>query len=189
MYGMVNEALRTFLISEFGEEGWESARTAAGVEAATFLSMRSYPDSITYGLIGAASQAQGVEAAELLTAFGRSWISFAKANGYGALLGVAGDDFLEFLANLDTLHARLETSFPGYSAPSFRLDAPADGESFHTLHYYSKRGGLVPFVLGLLEGVATSLGAKVRLELLENRADHPVCSVSVDSAEEGASEA
>jgi hypothetical protein len=183
MYGMVNEALRAFLVAEFGEEGWEQVRKLAGVKLTHFLPMSSYDDAITYELVGAASESQNVESADLLRRFGRTWVQFARDNGFKELMDFTGGDLFGFLANLDVMHAGLEASFRGYSAPSFRLDAGA-GEGHYELHYYSRREGLAPFVVGLLQGAAELFGIPVRVEEIEGGDDHPVFSIVVQPSEQ-----
>jgi hypothetical protein len=182
VYGMVNEALKSFLIEEFGRAVWEDVRAKAGVEADLFLSMKAYPDSITYGLAGAACAATGIQLGELLQRFGRSWVRFVRGGGYEELLRVSGGTVFELLANLDTLHARLATSFPELQPPAFRLEAPASQDEPHQLHYYSERPGLAPFVVGLIEGVGDMYGRQVRIELVEPRDDeggHDVFAVEL----------
>jgi guanylate cyclase soluble subunit beta len=169
MYGMVNEALKVFLIDEFGSGVWEDVRRLAGVDEEVFLSMKGYPDSVTYGLAGAAAEATGIELGELLRRFGRSWVSFVRVRGYEDLLQVSGETVFELLGNLDTLHSRLATSFPELHPPSFRLEAPSETTEPHLLHYYSERPGLAPFVLGLVEGVGDLFGSEVCVELVEPR--------------------
>ena len=56
MYGMINEAIRTLVTSEAGEEAWDQVLETSGVGEDVFESMEGYDDSVTYSLVGATSE-------------------------------------------------------------------------------------------------------------------------------------
>ena len=62
MYGMINEAIRTLVTREAGEEAWQQVLESSGVGEDVFDSMEGYDDSITYSLVGATSDTLGVPA-------------------------------------------------------------------------------------------------------------------------------
>ena len=49
-------------------------------------------------------------------------MEFTAREGYGDALEFAGSSFVEFLANLDDMHAHIALSFPHLDPPSFELD-------------------------------------------------------------------
>lgn len=159
MYGLVNKAVQDLVCSRFGEDTWQKIKRKAGVEDDVFVSMDAYPDEVTYNLVGAASEVLGVTPEEVLKAFGEYWVLYTAREGYGDILKMAGSNFLAFVQNLDSLHARVGMSFPELRPPSFRCTDIADGSV--TLHYYSTREGLGPMVVGLLHG----LGKMFNMEL------------------------
>ena len=59
MYGLVNKAVEELVVSNFGEDKWELIKSKAGVDVDVFISNESYPDSMTYDLVGAASEVLG----------------------------------------------------------------------------------------------------------------------------------
>ncbi|MSR29242.1 MAG: hypothetical protein EXS03_06685 [Phycisphaerales bacterium] len=61
MYGMVNKAIEDLVTIKFGPDQRKAVKKKAGVTIDTFISNDAYDDSITYGLVGAAS----VRAAQL----------------------------------------------------------------------------------------------------------------------------
>lgn len=151
MYGLVNKAVQDLVCSQFGEETWEAIKRRAGVDADVFVSMESYPDEVTYNLVGAASEVLGSPPADVLKAFGEYWVLYTAREGYGDVLKMAGSTFPAFVQNLDSLHARVGTSFPELRPPSFRCTEVESGSM--RLHYYSSRDGLSPMVVGLLHGL------------------------------------
>ena len=169
MYGLVNQAVQGLVQSGFGEEAWQRIRIKAGLGSDVFLSMESYDDAITYGLVDAASEVLELATDEVLHAFGIYWVLEIAKKSYAELMEAAGSTFPEFLSNLDQLHSRVQTPFPDLPPPSFRADRIAPGKL--RLHYYSGRDGLEPFVLGLLVGLGTYFGVAVNAELETSKAE------------------
>ena len=165
MYGLVNKGLEDLICKDHGEAAWQRIKNRAGVDTDGFLSMDVYPDQMTYGLVGAASEELGIPAEQLLRAFGRHWIVFTGRTGYAALFDLFapnGAGLREFLKNLDNLHTRVGLSFPQLMPPSFRCLDEAGGRSTR-LQYLSKRPGLAPMVEGLLEGLSDLFHTPIRI--------------------------
>lgn len=161
MYGLVNNAIRSMVLEQLGVETWQAIRELAGVEQDGFRAMESYDDSVTYGLVQAASEITGMPSEDLLRAFGRHWILFTGEQGYGNLLDISGSTLSEFLGNLDTMHANITMSFRELQPPSFERELRQDGSIF--LRYYSERPGLAPMVEGLVLGLGERFGEKVSI--------------------------
>lgn len=155
MYGLVNRAIEDMAVLAGGPGLWERIRLLAGLEEASFQSMTSYPDELTYRLVGAAAQVLELPAEEVLRRFGRHWIVYTGREGYGPLMTMAGSTLPAFLRNLDAMHARVAVTMPGLRPPSFVVTELAD--DLLAVEYRSTRKGLEPMVLGLLEGLAESL--------------------------------
>jgi hypothetical protein len=165
--------LQEFISNQHGEGNWQTIKAKAGVDIELFVRMESYPDELTYRLVGAACEALSIEPAALLRDFGRHWVLFTGREGYGSLLDGAGSSLQEILANLDDLHVRVGLMYPDLKPPSFRCSEVSDDGL--TLHYFSERAGLAPMVIGLIEGLGEYLGntLQVRQSLDRNAgADH-----------------
>jgi hypothetical protein len=76
MDGMVNAAIQELICSRFGEDKWDEIKTKAGVEIEAFSRMSQYPDEVTYKLVGAASEALGLPADDIMRAFGEFWVLY-----------------------------------------------------------------------------------------------------------------
>ncbi len=151
MYGLVNKALQDFVCRHHGEETWTRIRQRAGIKTPTFIGMQSYPDEVTYALVGAASAELSQPAGDLLERFGEHWMVFTAVEGYGDLLRCAGTNYIGFLSTLNAMHARLRTVFPALKPPEITVsDATA---TTCRLQYRSERPGLARFVVGLLKGL------------------------------------
>lgn len=169
MYGLVNKGLEDLIRTNHGDAAWKKVCAASGFAGDTFSSMQPYPDSVTYGLVAAASQELGISGADLLEQFGAHWVRYTGSVGYGALFSLAGTSVAEVLSNLDALHGRIEHSFPDYRMPHFECARLEDGDL--RLIYRSSRDGLAPMVLGLLRGLGERFGTPVAIRHTVVRGD------------------
>ena len=71
---MVNKAIQDLVSTNFGEDKWLTIKEKVGFEDDFFISMQSYPDELTYDLVGAASEVLELDPAAILEAFGEYWI-------------------------------------------------------------------------------------------------------------------
>jgi len=167
MYGLVNKALQEMIVDRYGNAKWEEIRKASGIEQQFFTTMECYPDEVTYKLVGSACSVLGMSSDEIMRSFGGYWFQVAKV-GYKEMLDFAGDNFVDFIKNLDNMHARIGLIFTGFRPPSFKCTEVTD--SSLRLHYYSERPGLSPLVEGLLAGVGKHFSLKVDAVLDKSRA-------------------
>lgn len=166
MYGLVNRAIEGLVCRDFGDEAWTRIKDKAGWTGTSFVSMETYPDELTYSLVGAASEELGLEASTVLEAFGEYWTSYTIEEGYGTMLSAMGNSLEDFLDNLDSLHARVGLSMPGLVPPSFEREPQADGSWL--LYYESERAGLAPMVTGLLRGLVKRFSDDVTIEMVDS---------------------
>lgn len=165
MYGLINSALQDMIREKFGDEQWQRVLERSGVPDDSFLTMRSYDDQVTFDLAVAASEVLEAPLETCLEMFGVYWIEETASKSYGPLMEACGSDMVEFLHNLNTLHDRITSTFLDYRPPEFQVEELADGK--HRVHYVSERKGLVPFVTGLLKGLAQRF--QCELDILEQR--------------------
>ena len=165
MYGLVNRAIEGLVCRDFGDDAWMRIKAKAGWSGSSFVSMETYPDALTYSLVGAACEELSLPPEAVLEAFGEYWTSYTIEEGYGSMLSAMGDNLEDFLDNLDSLHARIGLSMPGLVPPSFERETLSDGSS--VLHYESEREGLAPMVTGLLRGLTKRFSVDVTIEMLE----------------------
>ena len=183
MYGLVNKGMERMVRGTFGEDTWRQVRENAGIEDEPFLSMHTYPDSVTWDLIQSASATLEMEPDAILRAFGQYWIRSSADEGYGQMLSLFGADLRSFLLNLNDLHARVGLSFPELHPQTFFVDDIGE-EEVH-LHFRSQRQGLGTFVLGLVEGLAERFNETVRVTSVAKQfegADHDIFAVRWESA-------
>ena len=169
MYGMVNKAVEDLVVSNFGMEKWLAIKEKAGVDVDIFLSNESYPDKLTYDLVGAASEVLGLAARDVLIAFGEHWVLNTARQGYGSMLEANGRTLSEFLINLPSFHTRVAMIFPDLQPPRFNCSEVTENSLL--LHYHSHRPGLTDFVIGLLQGLGKMFDTPVVIEVIQRKAD------------------
>lgn len=168
MYGLVNKAIKGFVVKSFDEDTWVKICDNAGFEDYDFLSFQSYPDDLTFRLISSASALLGMSAESILEAFGEYWILYTASEGYSDMLSVSGSTFPEFISNLDMLHFRVSNIMPELRPPMFS-STMIDDRSLE-LHYASDRQGLTHMVIGLLRGLGKRFDLAVEVTLIETKA-------------------
>ena len=152
MYGMINEAIRTLVTREAGEEAWNQVLESSGVGEDVFDSMEGYDDSITYSLVGATSETLGLPASDVLEMFGVYWALEVAPQGYGEYFNAFGHDFETFVEGLDEMHVRIAEMLPNLAPPSFEIKKL--GDNHFEIHYESPRDGLAPLAIGTLKGLS-----------------------------------
>ena len=183
MYGMINEAIRTLVTREAGEEVWNQVLESSGVGDDVFEGMEGYDDSVTYSLVGAASETLGVPASDVLEMFGVYWAVDVAPKGYGDYFKAFGHDFKSFVAGLDEMHVRISAMLPSLSPPSFDIEEL--GENHFKIHYKSPREGLAPLAIGTLKGIAMHFGGTADITQIEYKGsdDHDVFEVKFTETE------
>lgn len=169
MYGLVNRAVHELVVEAFGPDTWEQVCADVGIDPVGFVAMESYPDKLTYDLVGSVSARTGMASGAVLEAFGEFWVKYTGVQGYGSLMAAAGTTIPEFLENLDALHSRVSASYDQLQPPSFSVDI--EDENTLVLHYFSHRPGLTPLVVGLLRGLGHLLETPVEVDVLRTRVD------------------
>lgn len=183
MYGLINNALKDMIRERFSEETWEDVLSESGVSDDSFLTMRSYDDSVTYALAGAASKILGAPVDDCLEMFGEYWVLETATNSYDMLLKAAGTNMVEFLGNMNSLHDRITSTFLNYVPPEFFVETVDDK---YLIHYVSQREGLTPFVVGILKGLGTRFNTDVKFlsqqTLVVEKGEHTVFEVEMSPA-------
>jgi hypothetical protein len=176
MYGMINKAIRTLVTQEAGEDVWNQVLESSGVSDDVFDDLEGYDDSVTFSLVGSASEIMGIPASDVLEMFGIYWIDVAK-EGYGDYFNSFGNDFESFVEGLDEMHVRISEMLPNLAPPSFEIKKL--GDNHFEIHYESPREGLAPLAIGTLKGVAKHFGGEAEITQVEYKGtdDHDVFEV------------
>jgi hypothetical protein len=167
MYGMVNKAVEDMVVARHGQECWRAIKQKAGVDTEVFIGNEGYPDSMTYDLVGAASELLKLPADTILRAFGEHWVLETAQKGYGPMMRAAGSTLGEFLAYLPHFHDRVALIYPRLEPPHFTVTDQT--ENSLVLHYHSHRPGLTPFVEGLLSGLSKMFATPASVTLVISR--------------------
>jgi phosphopantetheine adenylyltransferase len=164
MYGMINDAIREMALVELREGEWNSICASLDIPM-KFGRMTTYDDAVTYQLVTAISETLGLPVDDLLKEFGKFWIQYAAKTHYGSLLKMFGSSFEECLNNLNFMHAHMGNSMPDLVPPTFVVQQETPETVL--VHYTSKRPGLAPMVIGLLDGLAAYYGRTVNVTQID----------------------
>ena len=161
MYGMVNNAIRSFIRERHGTHAWDRICDELGIDRGEFAAMLPYDDAVTLELIEQGAKTTGMPVEALLREIGRYWVNFAARSSFGPLITFGGASIEEFLGNLDAMHSKIKASLPKLEPPSFRVEQRPDNTV--RVLYRSSRQGLFPFVEGLFAGLAEHFGQPVEI--------------------------
>ncbi len=167
MYGIVNKAIQSLVIENFGQANWDKIKTKAGVVDNIYLSNDSYPDEDTFSLVVAASEVLNITPDQVLIAFGEHWVLKTGMDHYGALLQSGGNNYKEFMVNLPNFHSRVMLIYPNITPPEFSVSV-LDDKTIQ-LKYYSKRSGLQYFVYGLIQGIGKMFSVETTIEIVKSK--------------------
>jgi len=170
MYGMVNRAIEQMVVSNHGQEVWDKICQQADVSHVAFGAMETYPDDVTYALVGAASEILGPSVDELLEAFGEYWVEYAADAGFDDMMTMFGQSLTDFLINLDHMHSHISSAFPDLQPPSFHCHENEDRTL--TLKYFSTRAGLAPMVKGLLTGLGHRFNTPIKVDWVQSKGEN-----------------
>ena len=163
---MVNKALEGLIKEKFGEAKWNDIKKKSKFSDDFFVSMKSYPDLLTYDLVGIAAEELNTPANVLLEEFGKYWILYTAEEGYRDILQIYGTDLPTFLTNLNRLHEQITLVMPNLKPPYFSSERIDDAN--YKLIYKSDRKGLKPMVVGLLYGLGERFKMKINVIEEEN---------------------
>ena len=163
------------VIKQCGDAAWDELRAKVGLERDDFSAMDTYPDALTYDLVGAASEKLGLSPEEILKAFGKHWITYTAKSGYGDMMDTWGDNLVEFLENLNSLHTSLSIAMPDLKPPAFEIEHVDTDNRTLTLNYYSEREGLTPMVIGMLEGLGDRFETPVEAQITRTKTSPSEC--------------
>ena len=183
MYGMINQAIRTLVIKEAGEDVWESVLEESGIDEDVYEGLESYDDSVTFTLVGAVSETLDMPAADVLEMFGVYWATDVAPKGYGEYFNAFGNDFKSFVEGLDEMHVRITEMLPSLVPPSFKIKE-INKNNFE-IHYLSQREGLAPLAVGMLKGIAQHFGGEADITQIEYKGtnDHDIFEVKFSENE------
>ena len=153
MKGIVFNLLGDMVESRYGIAAWDALLQTTGQDG-VYVATESYPDAQLYDLVGAASNMTGIDAGELIPAFGRYMIpSFAR--DYPGFFG-SGMRLRDFLLTVDqVVHVEVRKLYPGAGLPTFHYNASSPDRL--RMDYRSPRR-LCALAVGLIEGAAEHFG-------------------------------
>lgn len=159
MHGLINRSIEAFLRDSYGENIWAEICHSAGIDVAGFLPTHVYPDSLSLGLIDAASERLGKTPADLLEDIG-AWLALFEP--VRRLLRFSGLDFAGFLLALEELPERIEMIVPGIGLAEISVRPCASGE--FVISQPDGRALWLALMTGLVRAMADDYGALVLIE-------------------------
>jgi hypothetical protein len=164
MYGLVNKALKEFMIRQYGKPMWEALQKTLALPESHFISLESNPDQVTFQILQKMSEMTGAPMDSLAEQLGEFFLEFSGKEGFEDLFDLAGDSLPDMLENLNELHFRVKALMPNLNPPRFEVSDRT--EHSLKLHYYSSRDGFTPFLIGTLKALSKRYQLESTLNIL-----------------------
>ena len=180
MYGIVNQAIQGLITDKFGIDKWNEIKERSSVNVDYFISNEPYNDSLTYDIVGVASEVLKIDATIILEEFGFYWATVIGMEKYGDLMKSGGKNFTHFVLNLPNFHSRVMLIFPNLAPPEFSVEQV--NEQLLILHYYSHRDGLSHFVLGIIKGIGQIYNTEIETKIIlseKNEFQHDIIEINI----------
>ena len=163
MYSNVDAAFCEMICQRYGAGVWQRIKDQTGVDLSLCAVDKSCPDTITYGLVGAAGMVLGLSESDLFEALGEYWALHVN-EGNGEVATRAVGEALS--SDRSTAHTEeSEVASPPGSPRCIDLRSPYC--SMH-VHYYTPRAGLGFFMKGRLQGVVKRYRPDAVVEWVES---------------------
>lgn len=150
MYGMINAYLKELIITDYGKDIWNSIARKNKLENEVFIEMLVYDDNLTFKIVQTTVETCNITVEAFLRKAGRGWVLHTSQGSYSTFYKMY-TSMEGFLSALNTIHEELSIVMEGLKPPRFTVSGAEKG--FY-LDYASHREGLIPFVYGLLQGLA-----------------------------------
>lgn len=167
MHGIVLKGLKDFVVDAYDRETWRTLLDEAGIGYTLYLPVDEYPDEEAMALVETAVELTGIDAPDLLEAFGKYLVP-SLIETYG--VHVDGEwTAIELVANVERyIHEALRKKNVSEFTPP-ELSTRRVDENLVVLRYGSDRG-LCALAEGLLYGVADHYDTEFRV--VERRCMH-----------------
>lgn len=162
MHGLINRAVQCFLRDTYGDNLWKVVARHAGFGSDGFDTMAIYPQTVTDGLIDAASLQLDRPRDMLLEDLGTYLVSHHTVEPVRRLLRFGGADFMDFLLSVEDLQGRSRLAVPDIDVPHLTLDEAEP--DVYLISCRSQTVGAGHVIMGLLRAMADDYGALVLLD-------------------------
>lgn len=169
MYGMIHRAMKDMVCEQLGKEAWFALEKKLHIGPAELLTGMVYDDALTLDIVTEAAARLNLTVEECLLEFGRYWIRFADKGAFSSIMNFTGQNFHNFINNLDHMHLAVSAAMPGTRLPSFTTLQCS--EDHLVVEYRSERIGMENFVRGLFQGLLERFRCEGQVSV-ESRGEH-----------------
>lgn len=162
MYGIFHTALRDLVRNNYDAGLWHQIVNKAGLCEDHFLRAKDYDDEISFKLFDTAAAELEIAVDQLHEKLGLQFITDSASHLIDTLTMGSRPGFDHTILGIHEMVSTLSRTMPGFSMGRF----PAEnlGVGRYRLHYVSARPGMVPFVRGMIFGIANLYSKRITVE-------------------------
>lgn len=159
MHGIIFAELKKYVATRHGDDIWKVLLQKAGLGRTLYLPIGEYPDAHAAAIVGAAAEATGVPAGDIMEDFGH-FIAPDLISMYRSLVKPEWRT-LEFLENTEgTIHRVVRIKDETARPPEIRCERLSPGEV--VIRYTSARR-MCSVARGIIRGVADHYGERMAI--------------------------
>ncbi len=163
MYGIVNRAIKNYVVAHYGAEKWNAVLNETGLNIDFNANDQPYNDGAVVTIANTLATLTGEPADRVLAAFGQSVIESTREQR-SSFMDNRGNNLKEYLINLPDFHNRIMLIYPELTPPEFQVTNIEHNSV--DLHYISPTKGVRGFVKGYVQGLINLFNEKVKVEPL-----------------------
>ena len=162
MYGIFHTALCDLVRNNFDANLWQQVVNRAGLSEDHFLRAKEYDDEISFKLFNTAAAVLDISVDQLFEKLGLQFITDSASHLINTLTMGSRPGFDHSILGMHEMVATLSRTMPGFSMGRFPAESLGDGR--YRLEYASARSGMVPFVRGMIFGIANLYAKRITVE-------------------------
>lgn len=156
MHGLICKPIETFIRVNHGPKVWDTVRTASGLEADGFESMRLYSDTLLARVVLASSHMLGRTRSDLLEDVGTWVCTYPPLDPVRRLVRFSGRTYEELIWSMEELRDRGHLAVPDLDLPACTVAQMGDGAFRISMSWVM--GGAASVMTGMLRAMADDYG-------------------------------
>lgn len=165
MYGFVNNAIKDYVVSTFGQPLWSKVKKECALKPTFLDAEQPYNEELILATAKAVSNHTQIPISDILRSFGEH-ISLTLSEKYKFLMESRGENLKDYLVNLPNFHNRIMLIYPELTPPEFRISNVAPNSLY--LHYTSDKSGMKDLLIGYIDGLVKIFNETVFVETVES---------------------
>lgn len=150
MYGIINKAIKEFVVIHYGEKNWKAMQLKECCPPGFLSTEQPYNEILILECAKCISEIKNENSSSVLERLGQ-FVICATHKNYTTFMDSRGDNLKDYLINLPEFHNRISLIYPELKAPEFSISTITPNSL--QLHYNCLSEDFSPFIKGYIKGI------------------------------------